>query len=547
MARLLVQLKLRLVLNALRASSGARIAFTLSTVFAALVAGGVFYLLAILGGGIAAADLTTVIFCAFALAWLILPLVVFGLDGTLDPATLALYPLRTRPLAVGLLAASATGAWPAATLIGLLGVTIGLARGALGVLIALLAVLLQVLFCITLARFVTTGLAGMLRSRRGKDFAVLLVIPIFAVYEGFIQIVPKLASEGALTAASFGGVDRWLRWTPPGLAVHAIWDASNGHPGTALLRLALLAGIIVVLGLLWIRSLSRALVTTDTSTQSAVRGSALPFARYGLRGTVAARFWLYQRREPFALMYWGITAVIMVVVGIRAVLTPDWFGGLLASGVAGGAFVGAFHSNAIGMSGPGFGLEAMALNSGARCAPTSSGRTSRSARSRCRCSRRSVSAWRPWPSIRWTGSWPWRLAWPGSARAWPWPISSPSCRLTRWKSEVAPPYPGRSADTTARRPGRRSSPCSAWGWRSRRCSSPWYSPARIRRRSGCQCSCWAAPRTASPWPGPACGAPPASPSRSCRNSARSLSRATCRTTSAYGPPGMTGAAGRTRR
>ena len=85
--------------------------------------------------------------------------------------------------------------------------TIGLARGALGVLIALLAVLLQVLFCITLARFVTTGLAGMLRSRRGKDFAALLIIPIFAVYEGFIQIVPKLASEGALTAASFGGVD----------------------------------------------------------------------------------------------------------------------------------------------------------------------------------------------------------------------------------------------------------------------------------------------------------------------------------------------------
>jgi ABC-2 type transport system permease protein len=362
MARLLVQLKLRLVLNALRASTGAKFAFVLSTTFAALVAGGVFYLLATLPGGIAAADLTTVIFCVFGLAWLILPLVVFGLDSTLDPATLALYPLRTRPLAVGLLAASATGAWPAATLIGLLGVTIGLARGALGVLIALLAVVLQVLFCIMLARFVTTGLAGVLRSRRGKDLAALLFIPIFAVYEGFIQIVPKLTSEGALTASSFGGVDKWLRWTPPGLAVHAIFDASAGHPGTALLRLALLAGIIVVLGVLWIQSLRRDLVTTDTSTQSAVRGSALPFARYGLRGTVAARFWLYQRREPYSLIYWGITAVIMAVVAIRAVLTPDWFGGLLASGVAGGAFVGAFHSNAIGWSGPGFGLEAMALN-----------------------------------------------------------------------------------------------------------------------------------------------------------------------------------------
>jgi ABC-2 type transport system permease protein len=362
MARLLVQLKLRLIGNALRASTGAQIAFILSTLLALVVAVGVFYLLAILPGGIAGADLTTVIFCFFGLAWLVLPIVIFGLDSTLDPATLALYPIRTRPLAVGMLAASATGAWPAATLIALLGVTIGLARGPLGVLIALVAVVLQVLFCITLARFVTTSLAGTLRSRRGKDFAALLFIPIFAVYEGFFQIVPKLASEGALTASSFGGVDTWLRWLPPGLAVHAIYDASTGRPGTALLRLALLAGIIVVLGLLWIRSLRRALVTTDTSTQSAVRGAALPFARYGLRGTVTARFWLYQRREPFALIYWAITAVVMAIVAFRLVLSPDWFGGLIASGAAGGAFVGAFHSNAIGMSGPGFGLEAMALN-----------------------------------------------------------------------------------------------------------------------------------------------------------------------------------------
>jgi len=99
MARLLVQLKLRLLLNALRASTGAKVAFILSTICAALVAGGVFYLLSILGGGIAAADLTTAIFCVFGLAWLIGPLVAFGLDSTLDPATLALYPLRTRPLA----------------------------------------------------------------------------------------------------------------------------------------------------------------------------------------------------------------------------------------------------------------------------------------------------------------------------------------------------------------------------------------------------------------------------------------------------------------
>ena len=363
MARLLVQLKLRLLAGALRASAGAKAAFITSSVFALLVAAGTFAVLAAQRGTGAAAPLATVIFTAFAFGWLILPIVAFGVDATLDPATLALFPLRTRPLATGLLAASLTGAWPAANVLGLLGVTVGLARGPLGLAVAVLAVLLQVLFCVTLARLVTTGLAGRLRSRRGKDLAALLIIPIFALYEAFTQVVPRLAAEGKLTAGSFAAVDAWMRWLPPGLAVHAIGDASDGRPGPALARLALLAAVIVVLGWLWIRSLSQALVTVDTSTQTSVAGAALPFARYGLRGTVAARYWLYQRRDPLALTYWPLTAVIMAAVSVSTIRTPNYLGGLIGSAAFGGAFVGVFHANAIGTTGPGFTLEASALTS----------------------------------------------------------------------------------------------------------------------------------------------------------------------------------------
>ena len=208
MARVLVQLKLRLLRNALRASTAAKVSFIISTAAAALVAAGAFTVLALLRGQPAAVDVSTVLFTLFAFGWLILPIFVFGLDSTLDPATLALYPLRTRPLAAGLLAASASGAWPLANVVGLLGVTVGLARGALGVLIAVVAVLLQVLFCIALARFVTTGMAGLLRSRRGKDLAAFMVIPIFALYEFFTQVVPRVAAEGKLSASSFAGVRR---------------------------------------------------------------------------------------------------------------------------------------------------------------------------------------------------------------------------------------------------------------------------------------------------------------------------------------------------
>jgi ABC-2 type transport system permease protein len=363
MARVLVQLKLRLLLNALRSSNAARTSFILSTFFAFVVAAGGFYVLSLFRGLSASVDLTTILFSAFALGWLILPIVAFGLDGTLDPATLRLYPLRTRPLAVGLLAASATGAWPAANLIALLGVTVGLASGGLGLLVAAVAVVLQVLFCITLARLVTTSMAGLLRSRRGKDLAVFLIIPIFALIELLGQVIPRAAAAGGITAASFAGVDAWMRWLPPGLAAHAIQDASDGHPGTALLRLALLAAVIVVLGWLWIRSLGRALVTADTTTQSAqVRGAALPLARYGLRGAVTARFWIYQRREPTSLVFWAMTAVIMAAICARAILGPDRHPTfVLASAVVGAGFVGYFHANAAGLTGPPFVLEASAL------------------------------------------------------------------------------------------------------------------------------------------------------------------------------------------
>ena len=207
MAGLLVRLKLRLLTNALRSSPVAKVSFIISATLACVLAVGAFVVLALLRGQSTAVDLTTVIFTVFAFGWLILPIFAFGLDSTLDPATLALYPLRTRPLAGGLLAASASGAWPLANLLGLLGVTVGLASGAFGILVAVVAVLLQVLFCITLARFVTTGLAGLLRSRRGKDLAAFLVIPIVALYALFAQVMPKAAAGVTIIPASFTGLD----------------------------------------------------------------------------------------------------------------------------------------------------------------------------------------------------------------------------------------------------------------------------------------------------------------------------------------------------
>ena len=366
MARLLVQLKLRLLVNALRSSDSAKVSFLVSSVFAVLLAIFTFLVLAGFRGKSTSVELTSVIFTVFAFGWLIAPIMVFGVDSTLDPATLALYPLRTRRLAVGLLAASFTGFWPVANVIGLLGVMVGLASGASGVIVAAVAVVLQVLFCIALSRFMTTSLASLLRSRRGRDLAAFLIIPLFALYEFFTQVVPKTVSEGKFTAASFTGFDSWMRWLPPGLAAHAIQDASHGRPGVAFARLGALAAVIVVFVWLWVRSLGRALVTADTTTQSSrVRGTRLPLAGLGLRGTIAARFWLYQRREPMSLVYWAFVAVLTVAPSLSSILGQKHHPAvILVSAVFGTAFVGIFHANSAGLTGPAFVLEATALGSG---------------------------------------------------------------------------------------------------------------------------------------------------------------------------------------
>jgi ABC-2 type transport system permease protein len=211
---------------------------------------------------------------------------------------------------------------------------------------------------------VTTSLAGLLRSRRGRDLAVFLVIPLFALYEFFTQVVPKAAAEGKITAASFTGFDAWMRWLPPGLAAHAIQDASDGRPGTALARLGALAAVVAVFGWLWVRALNRALVTADTTTQAArVRSAKLPLARFGLRGAVAARFWLYQRRDPTFLLFWALVAIVTAAVSASSIVGKQHHPGvILASAVFGAAFAGIFHANSAGLTGPAFLLESTALS-----------------------------------------------------------------------------------------------------------------------------------------------------------------------------------------
>lgn len=361
-AVLFVRLKLRLIRGSLRGDVARQLGFVFSCLAAGVVAVLGFVLFALLGLAPAdiARDVAIVIFTLVAASWIFVPLMDFGLDETLDPARLALFPLTTRQFAVGMFAASATGPWPLASLVVLGGGIVATASGPGGVLIGLPAVLLQFAFCLVLSRAVTTALSGVLRSRRGRD--VLAVGVVFLIV--LTQIPGLILNRGLpgdpreLLAATVGV----LRWSPPGLAAHAIAD--GGLAGLA--EIVVLALIVVALAWLWIAALRRALVMPDSSNRGggAVRRSRMSaLLPGGMLGAVVAKELKYARREPRGRINWFTAVVVSGVLLFSLRGQGDHAGPALVIGpVCLAAVMMGFHAaNMFGIDGRSLWMNAVAF------------------------------------------------------------------------------------------------------------------------------------------------------------------------------------------
>ncbi|WP_084963633.1 hypothetical protein [Thermoactinospora rubra] len=360
---LFAQLKLRLISGNLRGATERKIGFIFS-VLAALFLGGLGFLLMSLlrlARPDIATDLGIVAYSAFAVGWAIIPLMSFGLDDTLDPARLALFPLRTRELAVGLFASSATGVWPLATLLALAGSLVGLPRGWSGVLVGIPAVLLAFALCLVLSRLVTTALSGALRSRRGRDALAVAAIGLVLVFQLPNLVVNRGIGDPAALLKDAAAV---LRWTPPGMAAHAV--AAGGL--TALGELAVVAVAVVLVAWLWIKTLNRALVTPEATTRAAsVRRSKGVLDRLLPDGPLAAVVFKevrYIRRDPRFRVGWLVS---VVVTGVLAFSMSGQGGGQPAVVIGitclGAAMIGAQLSNAYGIDGRSLWMNAVVYGS----------------------------------------------------------------------------------------------------------------------------------------------------------------------------------------
>ncbi|WP_422754079.1 ABC transporter permease [Micromonospora sp. WMMD708] len=331
-----VRLKLRVMGNNFR-GQGWRIALFVTGVLVGLwFAAGGFLMFA--APGFADEPRYAVMAAAFGggvlvLGWLLLPLVFFGVDETLDPARFALLPLSRRTLVTGLFAAALVSVPVFAVLVAVTGLVVSAALlgGAVAGVVAAVGVVAGVLLCVAASRAVTSAFATMLRSRRVRDLAAVL-LAVVAASLGPLQLV-VLAAVRTADWDRLVGVARIVGWTPFGAPWTIGLDVAEGRAWAVPVKLLITAVAIGALLLWWSRSLESAMVgaasAAPTKARQAPTGGAVAqlfpravgWARRDRFGALVARecryWWRDARRRAnlITIAVVGIFVPVMVNLG----------------------------------------------------------------------------------------------------------------------------------------------------------------------------------------------------------------------------------------
>ncbi|MEU1752041.1 ABC transporter permease [Micromonospora matsumotoense] len=263
------------------------------------------------------------------LGWLLLPLVFFGVDETLDPARFALLPLSRRTLVTGLFAAALVSVPVFAVLVAVTGLVVSAALlgGAAAGVVAALGVVVGVLLCVAASRAVTSAFATMLRSRRVRDLAAVLLAVVAALL-GPLQLL-VLAAVRTADWDRLVGVARIVGWTPFGAPWTIGLDVAEGRAWAVPVKLIITALTIGALLLWWSRSLESAMVgaasAAPTKARRAPTGGAIaqlfPRAvgwagrdRFGALVARECRYWWRDARRRANLITIAVVGIFVPVM-----------------------------------------------------------------------------------------------------------------------------------------------------------------------------------------------------------------------------------------
>ncbi|RQX14491.1 ABC transporter permease [Micromonospora ureilytica] len=331
-ARHFVRLKLRVMGNNFR-GQGWRIAMFVGGALLGLwfAASGFFLFAApgLTGNGTYAVLIAAAGGGLLVLGWLLLPLVFFGVDETLDPARFALLPLPRRTLVTGLFAAALISVPVLAVLIASFGLVLtawSLGGWSAG-LVAVVGVLAGLLLCVAASRAVTSAFATMLRSRRVRDLAAVL-LAVTAALIGPLQVF-GLAALREADWTRLTGVATVIGWTPLGAPWTVGIDVAQGRVWAAPVKLLI---TVVALGALlawWSRSIESAMVGAASAGKAPVRRGVAGGAvaqlfprvvgwahrdRFGALVAREARYWWRDARRRANLITIAVVGIFVPVM-----------------------------------------------------------------------------------------------------------------------------------------------------------------------------------------------------------------------------------------
>lgn len=350
-------LKLALLRGGLRpgpGSTGRRVGLAISALGGAVLAlVGLLGLTASRGGGDLPGDLAVVLFSGLVLGWVVLPVLTFSSDDLLDPTRLALLPLTGRQRVTVMGVGALVGVPAVATTVAALGLVPATASGPLSAVVALVATVLLVALCVSASRAVASVLAGVLRSRRGRDVGVALTAVVALGFQLLNPLVQVVARRGGASGSSLHALADLLRWSPAGWLAAAPGRA----PLEAVLSLVGGAAAVVVLLAVWDLGVRRSLRGEGGSGARRRRPTTLaprliPLPR-GRTGAVAAKDLRYLVREPRRLVAVLTTSLVPVLVVVGPALgSSDGPGRAVVFTVCGvGLLAGAGASNRFGVDG----------------------------------------------------------------------------------------------------------------------------------------------------------------------------------------------------
>jgi ABC-2 type transport system permease protein len=304
MVGLFVRLKFRLTRNRLRRAGAWGMVGFIMIWLGSVVVGALLGLLAFGAGHWWGGDGLSMVFSVVGLGWIVMPVVAAALDETVDPRRLELIPLKRGRLAAGLLAAAAIGPGTVITALAIAGACIWAATGAASLLPVIGAGLALAIWCLGSSRLVTTFLTDLLRSRRGRDVAVVaisLAVGIAVIFTNVYRPGRRVTVEGIPELGLLGST---LAWTPPGAMGQAMaaFGAGRWSGGAGRLLYGVAATGLVV----WLWQIVLDRLATRTTGNPRVRTvgegvSLVPRVFSGRSGPVyatAGKELRYMRRDP---------------------------------------------------------------------------------------------------------------------------------------------------------------------------------------------------------------------------------------------------------